>query len=868
MVDLQKISSSISYSPYFAFLLSLDAEWSRRRTYRVDAPYLEIQQRVMDVCKRYVQGIEANYAAMHNGDDGKIPGHLFNPMFYMPWGHADCQVIILLDDFDLIHHMTCSLESSIEEIGIGFCPTLASFSGTGSSPDPYLVDLSQQFEGEEKNPSCSSGYIKSIQSQMPLLVFTRYKLDALASVGFGLQFQAALFSAIRKSVNTTLASWKADLSMRDGIEYEKGDEHILRMAIVDLQGAEELGSLIFCRNYSVAMTVIAGLRNLTYNSLFASDTSGEQLRTAIGGSRVFKHLMRIQPGPSRSRSVDAITDNHVFRWTRTTLAVSPHAFFAKVPQDRMYCHGCVSAVAEFQIPPGHVAKVRAKVRRFPKSSSIKPVQQPDNVTMFEVGHGDYLVPYTGNDPRNAIDQASPVSPAEPPPGYLSLADAIQVSVENLQIFGTIETSDSGRDVVDCSTVISVPVPSSLCSATKIGPQHFPMFGAALREIQMRLCYPEKVPAGESSFSRTAGRLSLVKLRSVPKTYGIPEALRRSIECLYQHYAILLGDYYEFDSVIDLYDAFATLHASLTEQLKEVRKRELQESVTDGIPLLDDRRVGLISGFVEALRNALSHRLTRSFSEPLRRDMAIDLRGGLNQVLAAADVPLKCGLGLLRKYVLAEGEKSKRDVVGGLTRLSLRPRMRAHSLHLGTGVSSHLCFVEADVPHILNVVSFCDYLHEGAHLVFGGLLQRYPDSHIARLCVPSSGEDDRLTETQLRDRLQVERLNEIFANVFIRLFLFLEQPLDRFVIHQLIANEKSRNGLEGSNAEMIEQVSEFLVRLCISDQLIAQYSAPHGDSKSTGMKFQDKLTDKISRRNAIERIIEAGAITLPDRQKWM
>lgn len=51
-------------------------------------------------------------------------------------------------------------------------------------------------------------------------------------------------------------------------------------------------------------------------------------------------------------------------------------------------------------------------------------------------------------------------------------------------------------------------------------------------------------------------------------------LHKTIECLFQDFNILIANYMTFDNVIDLYDAFATLHVTLTEHLPKVRSDEL------------------------------------------------------------------------------------------------------------------------------------------------------------------------------------------------------------------------------------------------------------------------------------------------------
>ena len=614
-----------------------------------------------------------------------------------------------------------------------------------------------------------------------------------------------------------------------------------------------MGCLIFCRNYSVAMTFISSLRSLTFSDLFEADAPGAELKAAILESNVLRGLLRIQPQlrPDKqyNSKLDIFHNNHVFRWTNTTLSVAPNSFFDPGNTHRQNCHGKVKASAEFKIPPGHHHRFRKAYAPLTETTSSKD-PLPSDVTLYETGRGDTMI-QIGNSSKEIT---------------IPLTQAIAHTLEIHRIFGTVNSLNTARDVVDCNTILDIPVPDSLTPNTPFSPVrvvelgHTPLFGSALIELQKRICYPETVPPNERPrHAPFAGRLSIERLRTIPRTYGIPASLRRNIESLFQNFAILVADYYSFDTVIDLYDAFATLHATLTDQLDTIRAKETQHAHRIAIPPLDDSRVQSLSEFVDALQNALSHRLANSYSEPVGRDMAIDLRGGLNQLLAAADATLKCGLGLLRKYARTpQGTKPRRERVGGLTRITVRPGMRAFSLNLGTEKESQLCFVEADVPHVLHVASFCDYLHESAHLIYRELERQYPDCPLSTVKKKSDNID------VIREQgLKYERLDEIFAHLMVYLFLFTNNTSNSrrkgFVLDQLISNEKQRNGKDDSDTEAIAQITELLVRLCIAEQMIPT-STDRG--KWSTQKFVNRLKDRLSRQNAILRFLDDAKPAIP------
>ncbi len=253
----------------------------------------------------------------------------------------------------------------------------------------------------------------------------------------------------------------------------------------------------------------------------------------------------------------------------------------------------------------------------------------------------------------------------------------------------------------------------------------------------------------------------------------------------------------------------------------------------------------ITEYAEALQNALSHRLAKGYFESRARDMSIDLRGGLNQVIAAADSQLKCGLGLLRRYVLSEkGETARRELVGGLTRISLRPGTRAVPIRLGTEQKSLLGIIEADIPHILHVSSYIDYIHESAHFIYEAGKRKYD-------CKSFAKEHPEYVE---------QRLTEIFAFILTHVFVFPPGTGDAFLAHHLVAFEQTRQPEKGTAEETIRHVGEMLVRLAI-----ARLAIPNDPNRRNWLnaKWSNQLNGPLARRNAIESALAEAGTALPD-----
>lgn len=380
--------------------------------------------------------------------------------------------------------------------------------------------------------------------------------------------------------------------------------------------------------------------------------------------------------------------------------------------------------------------------------------------------------------------------------------------QNLRTFGYKKTKkDHGRDVVDAITTMIIPVPKIVENTRdgptdlicgKIGRRHFSPLADLLPLVQSRLCYFGDIPDDEKKkLGPRPGRLDLNALKKIPRKYGVPTSLRRTIEYLYQDFAIIIADPFLFDAVLDLYDTFATLHALLTEHLLCVRALELRSTDGDSLGFLDEGRVEQLSMLVGAIHDALMHRILKTYPEVHIREMEIDFRGGLNQILLAADSPVKCGLGLLRKYALGVCKGARRDTVGGLTRVGFMPGARCNLLMFGTEDKARLAYFEADVPHMLQVDTYCENLHESFHLIFDALRRKH-------------GSDSELFAIP-PDSVMGDRISEVFATLLSAMLLF-SRDVDTFMYHELCSYSKSLTSVGWDDCDIIVRFTELLVRL--------------------------------------------------------
>lgn len=813
------LCQGIRYHDYLAALIKIDAEWSQHRQAKGPTnarSFFECQQAFTKTCHHYADGIQDNFGkfwdANHPGQprSGELEGPapwLYQPMFFVPFGHADVLAVCLLDDFEPLPHLVHELKTTIEDLNLAFCPALDSLALNGVKP---LCEFPDLFFGSPRPRIAKSVPVQSpdyaSQAQMPLAAFTQYKLDGLASMGQTLLLQQALLQVMGRRVHNVTEGIARDHKVDPDVQRlfpDPRDVEEVRVVLLDLQGPEEIGTFILCRNFSIAMACVESLRSITYGEVLdADETLKELLRRSQVWDRVlqvYRHECR-SPGPS-GPATEALRDNHIFRWTHTMLGVSSRTFFEGAHDGR--CSGFVEALTQFQTAPGHRDAVEGRLERAARTKRAA-FGGSANYRRFLVGTSDVLLV------QGDLGTGLPLN---------ATASVVEVMRNNLSTFGVVDPRpnsvqvhpDSGRDVIDMTTQLVVPIPTKAFAPDdvdkrrnllggSIGDRHFGALLEVLKHLQPRLCLPN--PASGTKLPENAGRLSMERLVEGLRSSGVPVALRRLVQNLYQNFTIFIADPFLFDSVLDLYDALATYHAVIADHLPDLRARELGPG-EHGFPLLDTCRLEQLADYAEALCDAMRHRLAKAYLESPVRDVAIDFHGGLNQLLLAADAPLKCGLGLVRRFARAT---ESHHTVGGLTRIAFMPGARCCHLALGTEDKANLAYLEVDVPHVLHAPSYIDYLHEAFHLVLDALLHTKKDREdvVRMLLDPKT------------DRLLADRLSEVFAFLMCRLFVFGRGADEKaFVQAHLAAFARSCVDASVEIMPSVVQTSELLLRLFLA-----------------------------------------------------
>ena len=295
--------------------------------------FLTSAQTFTTACCRYRDGVERNLRA--TGDqDSKFAAYLYNPCFWVAFGHADSVGLVLLDDLDPVVEVTSEVRCPVEQAVLGFCPRTESL-GLDDVDKRGLVEVHTLFDDASiptptaGDPEDSDRYETRVydpaklafQQENPLAYVTQIKAGALAVMGQGLLMQTAMFRAIARRISSTLEKLRANLNKEPVAKLmDRADVDSLRYSILDTQGATESTILIFCRNFSVAATVVGALRCLTLRDLY--DEAPELLdlvrRDGLHG-RVHAITAGSGAGANGAAGTDLpFADNHAFASTYST----------------------------------------------------------------------------------------------------------------------------------------------------------------------------------------------------------------------------------------------------------------------------------------------------------------------------------------------------------------------------------------------------------------------------------------------------------------------------------------------------------------------------------------------------------------------
>lgn len=830
----KSILSGITYHDYCALICYLDSEWALRTGYS-GADNAELHLRVArdftEVCLRYWQRVDGSRLGFYreNGQETEQKGldqFLFNPACCISFGHADDVAVVLTDGFDPMISITGDIKSSVEQACLAFCPTLDSLGPELRDQMPFtelhtLLCGPRPHPKEKGNETYSPSNHPFLRTH-PLWVLTKYKLGSLAVLSQGLLIQQALLRTMARKICDVLGTLRQSMPRPEVRNLmNEADIDSLRCVFLDPQAPEEMATLMVCRNYSVAMALVAALRTLTFGDIFDREEQIEDRLRTPRMHRSFLYASRKLAGKTPSSDIGLLRDNHVFCSTYTTLGVSHAAF---LNSEHANCNGLVDAYMHADIEPGHHGStdehfLKAFEKSCTEAEAPKGTVALGNIDQFH----RFLVGRHDRTKVCSVDAQKEQLVGLPTGIFLSLVKDV------LDTFGRRqEKGDHGRDLLDISTSLNIPIPRLIASPKtsardlilgKIGREHTPL-SPLLDHMGCRLFGRSSDTCKSKNSPPVArGRLDIHILQDKLRQIGAPYSIRRTILYLFQVFANCLADPFLFDGVLDLYDTFVALHSLIAGDL--AREHELLDTEDEKRTFFDEKKVDELSSLVETLQNALMHRVHMALPDAEMRDMAVDFRGGLNQLVAAADVPIKCGLGLVRwvmeKYQPDDyGTRDSRQAdsgslkyqVAAVARITFDPRPTCHRLELGQLQHMRLADLQMNVTHLLDPANFMDFLHEALHLIFDYLCVQGHLGSWAQGSVSSDGKKGNGCPSW--HPTMTERLAEIFAAILSHLLVF-GSDADLFLRHYISHYTRNPKSIGSAEGEVEQRESGVLLR---------------------------------------------------------
>jgi hypothetical protein len=710
--------------------------------------------------------------------------YLYQPLNFIPWAHEDNLCLVLMDDIDSPQTIVETFPQLTEEVAVAACvraqPYLyaarerrmehyAGKSDTSISAELFAEAAASMINVTEVFNEC----LDDSHNKWPLILISRFKLNGvLSTAGASLCIQDGIFELLTETVlalaledvtNTGEAQKRFGTSESENALWGNsgaGKIHF-QVSLLDLQDEEEVGLLIRCANYSHGMRILMAVQSLTLSLLWKIRP---HLVMHLQGCPDFRSLVesvdtllgKTAPPPQMDSLADCMAaGNHLFRWTRTTAAIDWNAYQVALekhpPQvGQLTPEGLVHAIFRANVNPGHLDRAQLMVDKMCTDTGITDVWRTPETSKLVTHPDAWWNVHLGSD--DLVFNPATSSQKGLGPAFISIHDLIQLHGQKAA--GLAGHSLQGRDLLGWVSSISVPVtPVSaglVFAGAENGPQmaycellyaktekpspHRAMLQFALRKAA-ELLFPRR-----DALNSASDIFSEHRLLNATRKLGLPGQFRRSVISLYSNFRSLLANPLVFDVAIDLYDALISFYEYLAIYLPTVQLQAHEERKLRQAPRLPAEEAEALGRYLEALEAALSLRLRHLYPEPMRRDLSVDFRGGLRQLLVAGDAVLKTALGLVRNHAcqspLSNPLAAYNDFnkLGVVHMLGFQQGMYAHLVKGNAGSQGDnaqrplLAYFESDLAHAIRPASFGDIYHEAFHVAYE-LRRAVPTSRI-------------------------------------------------------------------------------------------------------------------------------------------
>lgn len=591
----------------------------------------------------------------------------------------------------------------------------------------------------------------------PLVLFTRIRLSSACNLG-GIVMRRAVYRLIARVIVATQLRLLEALQNTDekrqlqDLQITEDEIRNLSVSFLDNLGPEELGILIGSRNYSVAFSVHNAIQAMTFRDLVAAE---EHMRGDIERSLIhdsLKNMLGESDDPER-----LLLDNHLISMTHTSVGMVSESLtclngsatkmragqnvapLENLHRDELksYVNGFTEVSVKATVSAGHNSDVDGKLREISRyvqeaaahdkgSGSACPISDlaaDDRFLRVLVGRYDLEFMGRGTSGNQA---AAPVAVSH----VFSAMESLLAEIAG----GDGDQVETG--IAEISTALVVPIPQFEADESRGMPQN------PVRRVRTET-YTPLIRAlsniGTEIFGKSQNAvMSSAQQSAAARFLRLPIRLRRIVRSIGNVFQTALCDPVLFDHVLDLYDCVTALNHAITHDLPKLTNQALDDigepdskRVVD-LPVLIRRVEEVLDGsigrdlidglgeYAEALADALDRRISvetqHEFSE-----FAVDMRGGLVQLVHTAGVALKCGGGLLRfAFDTDFGTYTERiptnKRVGLINRLTVHDVRRRRRVQLASGSDAELAVFTFGVGHLISPLEFEIYIHEAARML--------------------------------------------------------------------------------------------------------------------------------------------------------
>jgi len=654
-----------------------------------------------------------------------------------------------VESVDSLQTIAATANTTVEELCFAVCPEVASlYSSTEKAPD-WLLDaheLIREMRLGLEMPPTPKTTVWPNSDQDHIILFSRLKLHTIATIGAAGWLERSLYKAVLLRIFEVVEALKENPGMLVG----PGDVASLKVSLVNMMGQEELGIVIKCRNINVARACQSAARQVRLKEIvqaFGDDTSQKNAWMGLDDqdwvTRKFSCIDKmsdvdLKPDPEVKfdTKLEQFSGNcHVFRWSKSSAYLAA-GMLLRPEKDVPRVTGYVSAFSDLNICVGHEGNVLELLRELKDevvSKTPPPAEELDfsRCEFQKLGYADAslnLKTVSYNEAEHCIKLSNFVVIIR------NLLETIAGGGNNSSAWNEV------RSVVGVITQLCVPtenIPEIVGSAG-----HNNVLEHLLPKLRLALFgdidanYPGDGPLDEF-------RLEAAIRKVVGPVLGC-----RSLCFLFRNFSHTLSNPYVFDTVLDLYDAMATLHSIITNGLGK----------SFGAQKLDWDRLVALTKITEALHNTVVQRMYRAFPEQVYREMSIDVRTSVNQLMMGADAVTKVASGFIRYYAFPPDTNpgvpiaSDRNRVGVISRVTYDMGIMVVQRKLGVEHVGRLATIYYDVAHAMHTVTWVELVIETFHMLYDefknpGLDGRLKDGQLPIFpTVPDASEmNQRLSE---------------------------------------------------------------------------------------------------------------------------